>query len=792
MSNRSKLPAILLALTAFCLAGTLAFGETMDIINGHVGFMVAGNGAYLPGSTDDPDEEITHNRVMIQFESGWPPQAGAQVTSIILTLTYDEEVWTFYDAVKTDNWPGTLDFDTTGDGYIQLIFSGQGINPPYSYWTTGKLAEIQLEPKCQEEFPGYAVYHALTYHPNGPNYAVVSYVDNSIIYNDIYYPDPMYDAFLFVQPYIQSYSVQNTEAILGDVVQVPILAETDFRLFSTFHVIDYDETRLEYIDVIPNPEIFEYTMTHSHWGLNASDNLEVYLTHDSPAWPLDWIGELEEGTVLYWIEFRVLGDDDDIDIPVNFVHAECEDTAWTEWRLTGGECEALQTSINPPTSYNGFVQVAEFTGEMYSCGDQEFIDKSGGIQPITFNMKMKHNFPVGNYTGDPDIGEISAVFELPAYLTFVPPVDELNDSLDFHSETYANGATYLHVYQEYNSQLTGKNFWPPRTDATDAVAMDFYFNEANFTPNYNNRYIYLPFVATGHDWYTRIEDTTGYALASVSNGQLTAIAEGIEVHMGEFHSNFASSSSRYVSQDIYLRANFDIGHFSVDISVNNSFTITNAVPYLGARAETIDSNTRRIYYGADSAYCEASGNDFVKIATLTFRAPCTAGKITAEDNGGYEDEQEYGGGGGSYTQTANTVFENVLIEDYLENDHFVYLTPSNVRGTCGFVPLDPIIEKDMIAGLPTEFRLNQNHPNPFNPTTTIAYDIPASAHVRIDIVNILGQKVATVVDEVKSAGSYQVVWNGMADNGARVSSGIYLCFMQAGDYVETRKMMLMK
>jgi len=793
MSHRSITPIILLSFAAFCLMGSFAIAGTMDIVNGHVGFMIGGDHAYFEGTTDNPGEQHTHNRVALEFESGWPPQTGAQVTSIFFTLNYDENLWEFYEVVQNANWPGTMDVDTTGDGYIQIIFSGQGMTPPTSFWTTGTIAEIHLRPRCQPEFQGSPVWHALTYDPTGPNYATVSYTLNDILYNDIYYPDPMYDAFLGTQPYIQDYTVQNASGILGEVVDVPVLAETNFRLFSTFQVIDFDETRLEYVDVVPNPDIFQYTMTQSNWGLNASGNLEVYLTHDSPAWPLDWIPELDEEVVLYWVQFRVLGDGDDIDIPVNFVQAECEDTVWTAWRAEGQECEEFQTSINPPGTHNGFVQVPQFFGEYYSEFDGNYINKAGGIQMITFNMRMQNDFPAGNYIADPDVGAISAVFEVPdEYMTFVPPVSELNDSLDFHSETYANGATYLHVYQEYNSGVTG-NFWPQRENAEDIVAMNFYFNEANYTLDYANRYISLPFVPTGHDWETYMEDTTGYAVSSMANGKLTTIVEPVEVHMGEFHSDFASSGNRYINQDIWMRANFDIGAFSVNINVSSSFSITGATTYLGAQAETIDYNTRRIYF-TGSAFHDATGNDFIKIATITYRAYCSGtGKIGA-DGTGEDNEVEYGGGpGSSYTATASTSFDNEFIEDNSAGDHFVCKTPSNVRGTCSTIPIDDIIEKEQNDNLmPDQFSLNQNHPNPFNPTTTISYDVPSAARVKIDIVNILGQTIVTLVDEIKSPGSYQAVWNGTDARGIKVSSGIYLYTMQAGDYVKTKKMMLMK
>ncbi|MFO7659402.1 MAG: S8 family serine peptidase [Candidatus Cloacimonadaceae bacterium] len=88
--------------------------------------------------------------------------------------------------------------------------------------------------------------------------------------------------------------------------------------------------------------------------------------------------------------------------------------------------------------------------------------------------------------------------------------------------------------------------------------------------------------------------------------------------------------------------------------------------------------------------------------------------------------------------------------------------------------------------------LSGNYPNPFNPETTISYSIKNSAEVSIDIYNLKGQKVRTLVSDKKAAGNHSVVWNGTDDSNKPVSSGVYFYRMQAGVYSSTRKMMLMK
>lgn len=89
--------------------------------------------------------------------------------------------------------------------------------------------------------------------------------------------------------------------------------------------------------------------------------------------------------------------------------------------------------------------------------------------------------------------------------------------------------------------------------------------------------------------------------------------------------------------------------------------------------------------------------------------------------------------------------------------------------------------------VPLEFRLRQNYPNPFNPTTMISYDIPEFSNVRLEVYNIQGQRVATLVNEAQNAGTYTVSFN-----ASNLSSGIYLYRLQSGEFVSVQKMILVK
>jgi hypothetical protein len=99
----------------------------------------------------------------------------------------------------------------------------------------------------------------------------------------------------------------------------------------------------------------------------------------------------------------------------------------------------------------------------------------------------------------------------------------------------------------------------------------------------------------------------------------------------------------------------------------------------------------------------------------------------------------------------------------------------------------PVSVEERSFTAPGSYGLAQNYPNPFNPTTTIRYAIPRPGHVILKVYNLAGQEVATLVSEKKPAGAHEVGWN-----AGDLPSGVYVYRLQAGEFNEAKKVLLVK
>ena len=94
--------------------------------------------------------------------------------------------------------------------------------------------------------------------------------------------------------------------------------------------------------------------------------------------------------------------------------------------------------------------------------------------------------------------------------------------------------------------------------------------------------------------------------------------------------------------------------------------------------------------------------------------------------------------------------------------------------------------------IPLSFRLLQNYPNPFNPITTVRYELPEDSFVDVTVYDMLGNVVNNLINTNQSSGYKSIQWDATNNQGEPVSAGVYLYKIQAGDFIDTKKMILLK
>jgi len=192
----------------------------------------------------------------------------------------------------------------------------------------------------------------------------------------------------------------------------------------------------------------------------------------------------------------------------------------------------------------------------------------------------------------------------------------------------------------------------------------------------------------------------------------------------------------------------------------------------------------------------------------SFQARCIAGgtiraRLTMTDATHAGEMVEFTIDGTAYPATIMTggtgvTRAQIAIGGFGAGSHTVELTDpdgcfSDIMVTCPTAgKADAEWEEDAEASLPAATTLIGNHPNPFNPTTSISYALSADNWVTLKIYNTLGEEIATLVNEFQTAGTRSALWNGTNDNGSPVASGIYIYRLTAGDVVKSEKMMFMK
>ncbi|MBK9097729.1 MAG: T9SS type A sorting domain-containing protein [bacterium] len=304
--------------------------------------------------------------------------------------------------------------------------------------------------------------------------------------------------------------------------------------------------------------------------------------------------------------------------------------------------------------------------------------------------------------------------------------------------------------------------------------------------------------------------TSGIALYGIAGGQ----GNNSYVYNNmiyDIHSVSTQTNSRVAGIQVQYQNNPKIYYNSVYLSGTGEIQLGSAALYIFSNVTNADvKNNIFVNTRDESPYCGSAIYDY------------GSANLTSDYNDLYYDNTNNNNclvriGSTDYHTLADWQATGKDLHSYVEMPHFISPTDLHIdEGTATYLesrgtPIAEVLtdidgdvrdndstdigadEFDGIVGveneetLPTEFALEQNYPNPFNPNTTFRYSIPKQSKVVIKLFDILGNEIATLLDEEKSVGTYELMWN--AQN---LSSGIYFYQLKAGEFTQTRKMLLLK
>ncbi len=240
----------------------------------------------------------------------------------------------------------------------------------------------------------------------------------------------------------------------------------------------------------------------------------------------------------------------------------------------------------------------------------------------------------------------------------------------------------------------------------------------------------------------------------------------------------------------------------------------------GAPAVTIRNNIVALYEDDDTSYCVATlgstgtfvsnfnafhaggaakvglwqGTEHATLANWKAASNVDANSTTPNPGAAF-------GGAGQWTSPTNLHFVSKPSNEFasMPASGITMDIDGETRGSYPYMGADEIAGSPLVLGVgddpeaaPLKFALAGNYPNPFNPTTSIQYSIARSSHVTLDVCNVLGQRIATLVNQTMDPGTYTARWDGRSNAGTVAPSGVYYYTLVAGSFKETRAMVLMK
>ena len=587
-------------------------------------------------------------------------------------------------------------------------------------------------------------------------------------------PKGEYDLLAFYQSLTVDKVVIDENTMLGDVTQVPLLSSSATNLINLDGVDENGERLSNYPSLMKNFSIGFPDSSISLGMLVIGQPDSILFSNVSQRFSL-WCGEFASNGLnsVYSIQFgSISGIDRGQD-------------------LTNLPSELYSETVHAgfPPFVDGMYKRMDYVGwnlitipgfGMFGIGEQLPInggfngDWSGTLH-LTKSRAGPFTFPASlSALYGPEQFAASTLFEYEWFDT--PTAQVYHDSVGFYWLDTPSAATFL-VPNAGSITLGHALMYPDVSTSNNELGK-------------SNILAFAEFFGASGEYFRNFPDSSTYKIFDAENNVVASDTEsnfpgyGINVAPGRY-------SYQLTNRDYFIRGvrgtdtltcRFDLSKPDANSPGLTSMRLLNAsgmptdslsvgergtLVFSAADDNALDADSTRLFYKLDEA------GDWVRITVSETRED-------SSDGTGYVADM----GATSLVDSASVDLKIDLL-DRSGNSTEWLMEPAYCVGNFG-VPTSVDVNPGT-GQLPKAFSLFQNYPNPFNPTTTIHYDLPKTSRVTLQIYDVLGRKVATLVKEIEMAGKYTTSFD-----GSRLATGVYFYRLTAGDFVSTKKMLLVK
>lgn len=761
---------------------------------------------YYPGSAPDAAQELAVLPCSFDFGTSTLPPG---VTRVQLAFTYKSDELTYVGwEPNTDFWPADetlVTFETVGPDSVRVTIKLDD----HTAWLTEPaqvFGWVQFRTLCRE--PG--AMSQLTIDPDemrsfiidnsgGGYHAPAESCTHGVVtlfgYNG-------YVSLADDDPFTGDPAVITLQGAVGNATRfdVPIYLETGANVHIIQAFVQFDTLRVAYVEgeavdacnAWAGPA---YSFTEIEPGLVYLQLFNTAGVRDDDAGPCQ-IG---------WLRFEVIGEWEGQSTDIAFYTVPPWENHVNVLTDPPSTCDLLDWNY---TWHDVTVTIEDYAITLDPVVDSLIYAESlNEDKEFTLTFQAAHNFSIGggaevdpndpvamSNPGNDNLAPIRFFLGLDADMN-VRGFTQLDD---FHfTGTLSGLKTAAKQFEVFNIPVLGKpNQRALAADPADLVKIRMEIMDVQRPATFADHVRTITYLPTFDGLGPRVLDAPASSVEVVPPQLAFSAQPVIKYAVAELScATRTATRPTDVVQQYWMRSSFDVADFQVTVRKSGYHHIVSIEPAEGVDVAANGSDFVTFVPDTDGAWTPGTFTTPRLLATIRYNTLYRPVDIEEEAEENFDKES---GPGITWCWKWSTIsFDpGSYLTDTTGKLPFMYFVTGNVgtRWDCSPVVIpEPFPEpRGSALDLPTVFALHDNVPNPFNPITTLYFDLPQAEHVSITVLDIRGRRVRTLLSEPRDAGRHDVAWDGTDDTGRRVPSGVYFAAMQAGEFRQMTKMVLMK